>query len=108
MLVGEESGNNEVGETDPSLLRTLLQASEKEKKIVNQYIFSPEDIQKALDIELDLIEENCLEYLTGYFFKRLLSFHGSECFKCLQNAFKFTKQSETNFVSDIFFVFQKI
>ena len=111
MLVGEETGNNEVdSDLNPTLIRSLLEAQEFQDKGKNQpvsYRLADSEISSALANQLDLLEENGLEYMSGYFFKRLLSFHGQECLKCSGNAEKVTTQTESHLVSDIFLYFKK-
>ena len=54
-----------------------------------------------------MTEENCLEYLSGYFFKRLLSFHSTNCQICSNFAQKFTNHAEVSMVSQFFLHFKR-
>lgn len=108
MLVGEERGNNEVeADSNPTLIRSLLEAQVQEKTHQVDYRLADQEISSALSTPPDLLEENGLEYMSGYFFKRLLSFHGQECFTCLGNAEKVTNATRSDLVSDIFLHFKK-
>ena len=78
MLVSEDSANNSTEDDDQTLLRTLLCSTLKEES-EKSLVFITEDCAiTALQRNLDLEEENCLEYLSGYFYKRLLGFHSNK------------------------------
>ena len=105
MLIGGETGNNEA-EEGPTLLQSLLQRKIEPQSNIT-CLLSVQDTNLALDQELDLTEENCLEYLSGYFFKRLLSFHSTNCQICSNFAQKFTNHAEVSMVSQIFLHFKR-
>ena len=107
MLEGEDNGNNETEENDPTLLRMLINMNDVNSKQKVSYVLSSEQIEIALSKELDVAEENCIEYVSGYFFKRLLSLHKNACETCSKLAVKLNNQTQCTLVSDIFLYFKR-
>lgn len=77
------------------------------KNISKSVIGWQTEISSALGNQLDLLEENALKYMCGYFFKRLLSFHVQDCLQSMGNVEKVTSQTESSLVSEIFLHFKK-
>ena len=109
MLVSEDSANNSSEDAGQTLVHTLLCSPQKEvpEQTVVVHITHSCAIS-VLQKNLDLEEENCLEYLSGYFYKRLLGFHSDkDCIQCSKYAQKYSKDSLTDSVSHIFLYFKR-
>ena len=106
MLVSEESANNKPDETEQTLLRTVLVSKPNLVQQTPAYL-SSESVDAALKKNLDLEEENCLEYIAGHFFKRLLSFHKEKCSICSSHAQKYSNSSNVSSVSHMFMYFKR-
>lgn len=71
-------------------------------------ILSQHDATKALEGTFDLCEDNTLEYLSGYFFKRLISMHkGKACSECSSHGQKLTEESQIQSANETFLFYKR-